>query len=588
MTTLRAEDGGPALTRPETHADTGVDAVAEPGRPATPLGRLSRALRHEWTLASLAGIALAVLMTWPTVLHLGSTVPKDLPDPMLQAWQLAWSGHAVTHDPLGLWHSNTFYPARYTFALSDTLLGYLPANVIGVGPGAAVVRYNVLFLAACAAAFTGGYALLRQLGAGRVGAMVAALAFAWAPWRYSQTGHLNIMSTGGIALAFAMLLRGHGWSPRDGYRPERVRPWWAFAGWLVAAWQISLGFGIGVPFGYALGGCVAVGLGAWLARRWRPPRRLVLTDLAGMLVFGAVSVFMMYPYLRLLRQYPQARIDLRGVASFSPPALGFLVAPEDSLLWGAPHTELRSRLGWWPEMTMLPGYTIYALAVLGLFVSIWSVRHRIVLAMATVACMLCSLGTQGPHGGLPYRVLYHLPGFDGLRTPGRLVLWTTLLLGILAAGSVTAIGGGTRRLPRLAMLVALALVFVEGLNKMPVAQVPREPAGFAAAGGPMLVLPTDLSSDKTYMLWSTDGFPLLVNGGSSFNAPGLDPIRAAAEHFPDPASVGMLRRIGVRHVVVLRKEAAGTRYAGAVDGSTGELGLTREERGDLVVYTLTP
>src|SRR5262249_59680205 len=113
-----------------------------------------------------------------TVLHLGSTVPKDLPDPMLQAWQLAWSGHAVTHDPLGLWHSNTFYPARYTFAFSDTLLGYLPANVIGVGPGAAVVRYNLLFLAACAAAFTGGEAALpppragprRAPGAGRRGA----------------------------------------------------------------------------------------------------------------------------------------------------------------------------------------------------------------------------------------------------------------------------------------------------------------------------------------------------------------------------------------------------------------------------------
>jgi hypothetical protein len=383
-----------------------------------------------------------------------------------------------------------------------------------------------------------------------------------------------------------MLLRGHGWSPRDGYRPERVRPGWALAGWLVAAWQISLGFGIGVPFAYLLGVAVALGYGVGLLRGWRPPRRLVYANLAGVVTFLAVSLFMMYPYLRVIHEYPQARIDMRGVASFSPPALGFLVAPEDSLLWGSLHEGLRGRLGWWPEMTMLPGYTIYALAALGLFVSVWRVWQRAVLAAATAACMLCSLGTQGPHHGLPYRVLYHLPGFDGLRTPGRLVLWTTLLLCVLAGGAVTAIARRGGWVPRVATLFVLALVFAEGLNKMPVARVPAEPAGYAAVGGPMLVLPTDLSNDKTYMMWSTDGFPALVNGGSSFNAPDLDQIRTVTEHFPDAASVAALRRSGVRHVVVLRDKVAGTPYAGAVNGPTSELGLTREETGNLVVYTL--
>jgi hypothetical protein len=59
-----------------------------------------------------------------------------------------------------------------------------------------------------------------------------------------------------------------------------------------------------------------------------------------------------------------------------------------------------------------------------------------------------------------------------------------------------------------------------------------------------------------------------------------------AEHFPDATSVAELRRIGVKHVVVLRDEVAGTRYAGAVNGPTDALGLTREEAGDLVIYTL--
>src|SRR2546430_8678184 len=110
------------------------------------------------------------------------------------------------------------------------------------------------------------------------------------------------MSSGGIVLALAMLARGHGLSLKDGFRRDRIRPGWALAGWLVAAWQITLGFGIGVPFAYALGGSVALGYGIGLLRRWRPRRRLVFASLAGVAAFLAVSLLMMYPYLRVIHE----------------------------------------------------------------------------------------------------------------------------------------------------------------------------------------------------------------------------------------------------------------------------------------------
>ena len=93
---------------------------------------------------------------------------------------------------------------------------------------------------------------------------MAGAAFAYAPWRWGQAGHLHVLSSGGIVLALAMLARGHGFSLRDGYRPDRVRPGWAIAGWLVAAWQISLGFGIGLPFAYVLALFVVAAVVAWL------------------------------------------------------------------------------------------------------------------------------------------------------------------------------------------------------------------------------------------------------------------------------------------------------------------------------------
>jgi hypothetical protein len=560
--------------------------------------RLGRLIGHEWTVAAVVGVLLSVAMTWPSALHPSETLPQDLGDPPLVAWILSWSGHALTHDPSQLWHTNAFFPNRYSLAFSDTLLGYLPANVIGTGWVAAVIRYNVLFIFAFALASVGAYALVRQLGAGRVGAAVAGLAYAYAPWRYSQAGHLHVMSSGGIVLALAMLARGHGLSLRDGYRPDRVRPGWVLAGWLVAAWQITIGFGIGIVFGYVLAGAVLVGVVAWLLRRWRLPRRAVVLDLVGGVVLLAVTAFMMYPYLRVLQIYPRVERTVGDLKTFSPPLRGFFVAPPESLLWGTLHTTVRESLLFPPEMALLPGFTLFGLALAGLFVSAWSARARVLLAAGVVVTFICALGTNGPFNGwLGYVALYHLPGFNALRTPGRLISWTTLLLGILAAGALTELArrgaeargnrvpGRPEALLRIAALIPLALVLAEGVNKMPHPMVPSPPAGFAHLRGPLLVLPDDANADELYMLWSTAGFPAMVNGLSGYGPPRQAELRAAGKRFPDPASVDELRAAGVRTVVILRNQVNDPMQPAA---NVDYLGMTREERGDMVIYTLTP
>ena len=101
------------------------------------------------------------------------TVPQDIWDPARQAWQIAWSGHILLTDPAHLWHANAFYPERYSFAYGDSLLGYAPAGMLGSGPDAAILRYNILFVLAHALLAIGAYALVRQLGARPTGAAVA-------------------------------------------------------------------------------------------------------------------------------------------------------------------------------------------------------------------------------------------------------------------------------------------------------------------------------------------------------------------------------------------------------------------------------
>ncbi|MBM7084394.1 hypothetical protein [Micromonospora humidisoli] len=674
-----------------------------------------RVARHEWTLAALAALLLAVVLTWPTLRDPASTIPQDTGDPTLQAWQVAWGGHALLTNPLQVWHSNTFYPEPYTYAYSDTLLGYAPFGMIGDGPVAAVIRYNLLYLLTHALALFGAYALARQVGAGRAGAAVAGVSFAYAPWKLAQAGHLHVLSIGGIALALAMLARGHGWSLRHGHRPDRVRPGWVVAGWAVAAWQVTLGFGIGLPFAYVLGllclGAVVTYGVVWLRRRTRPvvPRRLLLADLAGGIGFAGVTLAMAAPYFEVVARNPSGRRTVAQIEMFSPPWRGFVTAPPESWLWGERHEAARATLGFPGEMTLLPGVVLLSLAVAGLFFSAWRLRHRLMLAGAALVSVALAAGTTfGGDGNPGYVTLVeHAPGWDGVRTPGRLVLWTTLLLGLLAAGALTvreparetapgaepapgpegerppgsepaggpqpgpeptgeqpgseptgaqpsgperageqppdpergaepavptlrpagapvlveafaaveaAPGprpalrsaawsgsaaeqaaprkpapkrdGGQWRLARLALLVPLLLVLVEGINRTPHVPAPEQPAVLRGLTGPALVLPSDGIRELHVMLWSTDGFPKVVNGLASFTPQSQERIRAASMTFPDATSVAYLRQVGVRTVVLLPGWAAGTPWADVAARPVDGLGISREMVGEDVIYRL--
>ncbi len=228
------------------------------------------------------------------------------------------------------------------------------------------------------------------------------------------------------------------------------------------------------------------------------------------------------------------------------------------------------------EKTLLCGFVLYALAAAGLFRSAWSPAARMFLAAGVFIGMLFALGTNGPAFVLLWK---YLPGFDGSRTPGRLILWPTILLCLLAAGFVTRLGGGVRAPGRVIAVVLLLLVTVEGLPDVNHVTVAGEPAVMAAARGPMIVLPSDDSIDLHVMLWSTNGFPVMTNGASSIDTPGHRAIRQLMTHFPDADSVTRLRSIGVRSVVVLPDRVPGTPYADVPYRPISGLGITRMEIG---------
>ena len=76
------------------------------------------------------------------------------------------------------------------------------------------------------------------------------------------------------------------------------------------------------------------------------------------------------------------------------------------------------------------------------------------------------------------------------------------------------------------------------------------PPGQARLVQPQLHLPTNGSYDRVYQLWSTDGFPDIVNGVATFDLPSLDSVRGVMRTFPDAQSVLFLRQHGIRTVVL--------------------------------------
>jgi len=210
---------------------------------------------------------------------------------------------------------------RDSLAVSDALVGYAPAGLIGSGTRAAVARYDVLFLFAYALCFTGAWLLARELGTSCAGATVAGLAFAYAPWRLEQEGHMHVISSGGIPLAAFLLVRG--------YRRSATAT--ILAGWLVATWQFSLGFTLGLMVAYLIAaGTLVTAVMWWRRGRPRPPHRVIGATAAGMLCLTVAAGLLARPYLRVLDNHSEAERTIEDVAGFSGPPYEFLAAARSS------------------------------------------------------------------------------------------------------------------------------------------------------------------------------------------------------------------------------------------------------------------
>jgi hypothetical protein len=609
----QAREAGAASPAPPAESSARATELAREGKGSagTPPERWADSPslgRRELLLSALVGVLLAVITPWPLVLHLPSRIAPDLGDPVRTAWQIAWVGHAMLHDPTHIFDANAFYPHSLSLAFSDSLLGYGPSAFFGSGTVAALVRYNLLFLFAWSLCFFGAYLLARELGLGRLGAGAAGAAFAYAPYRVTEAGHLHVISSGGIPLALFLLLRGY----RRGHRGL------VLAGWLVSAWQVSLGFTLGLQYTYLVASLALIALIYWWRARTRgtpapssallrEPRRMLAVTCIGLAAAAAVGVYEARPYLKIAHDYPTAKRTIREVKAYSAGPAALLAASSQNRVWGDATAGLRAQVHSKNESVFFPGALVLVLALIGLRAPPYTRRLRAGLLAGALACAILALGLGLTGAGYPYRLLYDVaPGWDGVRVPGRVFTTATLCLALLAgAGAQLAAARAARALPRrsprfvsAAVGASLVLALIgEGAGHLGHPVVPQPRPVESGLPAPLLDLPTDGAADRVWQYFSTDGFYKIPIGNSTFDIPKIDDLRGGMAGFPDRASVAKLRYYGIRTVVLhlrLPKLPGIAGYAlpeprdslAAAAKPIVGLGLTRRRLGTVVIYEL--
>src|SRR6266850_3261638 len=159
---------------------------------------------------SIAGWAaaytgLALLLSYPILLHLSTTVPPDLGDPLLSATILWWNAHAL---PLTSrwWDGLAFYPAHGFLAYSDHRLGEsllaTPLQWLGASP---ITAYNITLLSTFPLCALSAHWLAFTLTGRHDASSLCGLAYGFNPFRVAHLSHLELLAAFGMPIALVAL-----------------------------------------------------------------------------------------------------------------------------------------------------------------------------------------------------------------------------------------------------------------------------------------------------------------------------------------------------------------------------------------------
>lgn len=505
----------------------------------------------------------------------------------LTMWVLAWDSHALVTAPLRLFHANAMWPAPYTLALSEHMLGNVPFFApIYLTTGNPVLAHQATLLASFVLAGLAMAAWALYWTGDRGAAAAAGFLFAFAPYRTWQIGNLHVVAI--QWLPFVLL----GIDATLDRRARLLGPVALFVG-------LVLSTGCSYYVGYAAFILAVAYLGAGTITRGRTALAATLPALLAMVVAAAILAMLSLPYLRAHALGIVADHSRQGFLS-----LAFVRAAFDGVS-GALARYL------WPRGEGIPlfvGLVPLVLAAVG--AALHRRRPRFALLTAAASGFVLSLGptavTMFGTVPLPYRLLAEVvPGFSAMRVPQRFGALVTLATAGLAALGLAELRARLRARGRMRLACGLAIAAVAGLclevrprglatTAMPTgASVHPVYRWLAAHGDGAAVIELPMARDQLYrhslaMYHSTFHWLPIANGYSPYPPPSFLAAFAAAERLPDPAALRELfAHAPVRWIVVHRSWTEPMAWPGWRATLDAETRLVRDF-GEVLLYERTP
>ncbi len=323
-------------------------------------------------------LALTLILTFPIAFRSHEAV-SDFGDPLLNIWILTWDIEQVVHGNLsGFFDGNIFFPHQRTLAYSEMLL---PQALLAALPllltGNRVLAYNFVLLASFLFSAIGMYGLAYRLTKSGVASVVAGMIFAFSPFMFDHTAHLQIFFAGGIPLTLLFLSRF--------LQTEAWRDLLLLALFFVI--QLLGNCYYAVYLSYAVALLVLVHLVT--AQKWRDRVFCAkLAALAGFVVALAGPVF--WQYLRF-----QQEMGFSREINFQAKLASYVTTPRSNLVYGGMLFDQNLH-----EARLFPGILPVLLGIVGFAVLVSSrlpdpvpqrrLRRawRLVLAAAIALCLL--------------------------------------------------------------------------------------------------------------------------------------------------------------------------------------------------------
>jgi hypothetical protein len=502
----------------------------------------------ELALVVLAPTALAVALTYPLAFRIDAIGRVNTDDGRWSIWVVSWVAHALTTNPFGVFDANIFYPHKAALAYSEANIG---AGAIGAPVWLAsknpYLTHNVVVLISFIVAYVGAYYLVRYLTASRPAAVVAGVLYAFCPFIFARTAHIQLMLTGG--LPFCML---------------------AFH-WLVDRATVARSVALGLSISaqalacayYGVFAVLAIGLGTLLFAvsrgLWRSRDYWLGIGLAAFVSIALTLPFLI-PYLRVQDETGFAR-TLDDARQFSVNLGAWFASSAWAHRWWLP------ALGDFNEV-LFPGVITLAAGVAG---AAWPFRPRTgqppsrpflprdVALLYVLIAIIAFWSSFGPDAGLYWLLYKTIPIFSFMRAPGRMGILVTLSLIVLGAPLIASVLSRARR-PLLAA-AALAAVASAELAAIPLRQYrdaePLSPVYHmldTLPYGPVIELPywherSDFPRHAYYMLNSTAHWLPLINGYSDHIPQDFRRTALPLSSFPSRESFALLARADTRYVV---------------------------------------